>query len=81
MNNRLILEVEGINSKDCIKRISEELKFIDAYNVEIDMPLKIIKVDFIGSETESNKYIQKLNNLGYKATKLAIYDLNEVHNS
>ena len=78
-NYRLILEIEGDLNKGNINKISDELLFIDAYNVEIDLPLNIIKVDFGGQSNESDKYIQKLINMGYKTKKLAVYDLDEVH--
>ena len=80
MNNRLRLvsNIDGIHCFGCMNRINTKLKSLGADKIDIDITTKIMKVDYVGQEVDSDKFIEAVEELGYKAKKIVVFDPSEI---
>ena len=76
---RIISEIEELESTSSINKISESLYDLGAKNVDVDLSLKTIKVDYTGEEEYSAKFTDAINNLGYRIKNYSVFDPNDVY--
>lgn len=76
---RIISEIDGMDSPDSIDRINASLYNLGARNVDVDLSLKTIKVDYTGEEEFSAKFTDAINNLGYRTKNFVVFDPNEIY--
>lgn len=77
---RLVSNIDGLHCLSCISRITSKLTSIGAVKVDIDIPSKIMKVDYEGNEEDALGYIDAVKELGYKANKIVVFDPEELNN-
>jgi len=78
---RLISKIDGIHCQGCINRINSKIMALGAKNIDLEIPLNLLKIDYVGLEADANKFIAAINDLGYKAERIALFDPEEVYNS
>lgn len=75
---RLVSNIEGIHCFGCLNRINTKLQSVGADKIDIDMTTKIMKVDFNGEEKDAEKFITAVEEIGYKAKKIVVFDPSEI---
>ena len=75
---RAVFKVKGIICGGCLNRINQKMISMGASNVDIDIALKIVKIDVIGEASKADEFCLEINKLGYEAKKLAVYNPDEV---
>jgi len=71
---RVVSKIDGLHCLSCINRITSRLESIGASKVDIDIPTKILKVDFQGEEQDAEEYLIAVKELGYKVEKIVVFD-------
>lgn len=77
---RLVSNIDGIHCLGCLNRINTKLQSIGASKVDVDISEKIIKIDFLGEENDADKFLNTINELGYKTKKIVIFDPDVLNN-
>lgn len=77
-NLRLVSNIDGIHCLSCINKITNKLQDLGADKVDIDIPTKIIKVDYLGEENKADTFVEAIIDLGYKAKKVVVFDPEEI---
>lgn len=77
---KLVSKISGIHCGGCINRINSKLLTIGAQNVDLELSLDLIKIDYFGKEADADKFIQAIIDLGYSAKKIVVFDPEEVFN-
>ncbi len=74
---RLVSSIEGIHCLGCLNRIDSKLSSLGADRVDIDVSQKIVKIDFQGEESNADEFVSAINELGYQAKKIVVYNPDE----
>lgn len=72
---QLIVRIPEIHCVGCLNRIKNALLSEGANQVDIDLPTHIGKVNFEGSENDSQRYIDAIDDAGYSVELLTIMTL------